>query len=472
MELNLLLWYNSTVKIKEVEKVTKENKMGVMPVNKLIISMSLPMMVSMLVQALYNVVDSVFVSQVCEDALTAVSLAFPVQNLMIGVATGTGVGINALLSRSLGAREFDKANKIAANGVVLAMLSGLAFMLFGFFGVEVFFRGQIDEATAIYGYGVDYLSVICLFSFGVFGQVTMERLMQATGKTTLSMFTQLTGAVINIILDPLFILGIGPFPRLEAKGAAIATVIGQICSFIMGIILNRIYNKEIHLSFRKFRPDVRIVAEIYKIGVPSIIMVAIGSFMNFFLNKILLSFSSTAAAVFGVYFKLQSFVFMPVFGLNNGIIPIIAFNYGARNRDRIIKTIRFSCVIAIAIMTLGTLLMWLIPEPMLRLFDASEDMMEIGVPALRFISLSFILAAVNINFGASFQALGKSYYSMIVSFARQIIVLLPVAYLLSKTGVLNYVWLAFPIAEVASFAATLIFFINIYRKLINKIGTV
>ncbi len=452
--------------------MTKENKMGVMPITKLVISMSLPMMVSMLVQALYNVIDSIFVSKVCEDALTAVSLAFPVQNLMIGVATGTGVGINALLSRSLGAKEYEKANKIAANGVFLALLSGLAFLIFGLFGVKIFFNGQVESDTAIYGYGVDYLSVVCLFSFGVFGQVTMERLMQATGKTTLSMFTQLTGAIINIILDPLFILGIGPFPRLEAKGAAIATVIGQICSFILGLILNKKFNKEIHLSLRRFRPDLRIITEIYKIGVPSIIMVAIGSFMTFFLNKILLAFSSTAAAVFGVYFKLQSFIFMPVFGLNNGIIPIIAFNYGAKNRERITKTIRFSCIIAVVIMCFGTLLMWLIPEKMLSLFDASEDMMSIGVPALQHISLSFILAAININFGASFQALGKSYYSMIVSFARQIIVLLPVAYLLSKTGVLDNVWFAFPIAEVASLIVTLICFANIYKKLINKIGTV
>lgn len=450
----------------------KENKMGVMPIKKLVITMSLPMMVSMLVQALYNVVDSIFVSQVCEDALTAVSLAFPVQNLMIGVATGTGVGINALLSRALGAKDFEKANKIAANGLSLTVFSGLIFLLFGIFGTRIFFAGQIDPSSPIYGYGVDYLSIICLFSFGVFGQVTCERLMQATGKATLSMFTQLSGAIINIILDPLFILGIGPFPRLEAKGAAVATVIGQIFAFVVGLILNRHFNKEIKVSFKKFRPDFKIISEIYKIGVPSILMVAIGSFMTFFLNKILLSFSSTAAAVFGVYFKLQSFVFMPVFGLNNGVIPIIAFNYGAKNRDRIIKTLRFSCAIAVSVMLFGTVLMWLIPEQMLLLFKASEDMMSIGVPALRYISLSFILAAVNINLGASFQALGKSFYSMIVSFARQIVVLLPVAYLLSKTGVIDYVWFAFPIAEIASLTATLICFANIYKKLINKIGTV
>ncbi len=409
----------------------KENKMGVMPVKKLIISMSLPMMVSMLVQALYNVVDSIFVSQICEDALTAVSLAFPAQNLMIGVATGTGVGINALLSRNLGAKDYDKVNKIAENGVFLAVVSSIVFLLFGVFGAKLFFDTQVDAASPIHSYGVDYLSVVCGCSIGLFGQVTMERLLQATGRTTLSMITQLIGAVANIILDPLFIFGIGPFPRLEAKGAAVATVIGQILAFIIGVILNKKYNKEIKFGIKGFRPDGKMIAEIYKIGVPSIAMVAIGSFMTFCLNKILLAFSSTAAAVFGVYFKLQSFVFMPVFGLNNGVIPIIAYNYGAKNKERITATLRFSCAIAVSIMAIGTLLMWLMPETMLRLFDASDDMMGIGVPALRIISSSFVLAGVCINLGAVFQALGKSYFSMIVSFARQIVVLLPVAHLLS-----------------------------------------
>lgn len=445
----------------------KENKMGVMPVKKLIISMSLPMMVSMLVQALYNVVDSIFVSQICEDALTAVSLAFPAQNLMIGVATGTGVGINALLSRNLGAKDYDKVNKIAENGVFLAVVSSIVFLLFGVFGAKLFFDTQVDAASPIHSYGVDYLSVVCGCSIGLFGQVTMERLLQATGRTTLSMITQLIGAVANIILDPLFIFGIGPFPRLEAKGAAVATVIGQILAFIIGVILNKKYNKEIKFGIKGFRPDGKMIAEIYKIGVPSIAMVAIGSFMTFCLNKILLAFSSTAAAVFGVYFKLQSFVFMPVFGLNNGVIPIIAYNYGAKNKERITATLRFSCAIAVSIMAIGTLLMWLMPETMLRLFDASDDMMGIGVPALRIISSSFVLAGVCINLGAVFQALGKSYFSMIVSFARQIVVLLPVAHLLSKTGVLNNVWLAFPIAEFMSLIVTLVCFVYVYKTIVK-----
>ena len=447
----------------------KENKMGVMPIRKLVISMSVPMMISMLVQALYNIVDSIFVAQVCEDALTAVSLAFPAQNLMIGVATGTGVGINALLSRSLGAKDYNKVNKIAANGVILVFFSSLLFFLFGLFGTKLFFGTQVDTDSPIYGYGVDYLSVVCIASIGLFGQVTMERLMQATGKTTLAMITQLSGAIINIILDPFLILGIGPFPRLEAKGAAIATIIGQMVAFLVGIVLNQKLNKEVKVSFKGFRPDLKIIADIYKIGVPSIIMVAIGSIMTFFLNKILLGFSTTAAAVFGVYFKLQSFVFMPIFGLNNGVIPIVAFNYGARNRKRITSTLKFSCTLAVSIMAFGTLMMWIMPETMLRLFDASEDMMGIGVPALRIISTHFVLAGASINLGSSFMALGRSHFSTIVSFCRQIIVLLPAAYFLSKTGVLNNVWFAFPVAEVMSLAVSLICFRYVYKTLIVKL---
>ena len=448
----------------------KENKMGVMPIKKLVITMSLPMMISMLVQALYNIVDSIFVAQVCEDALTAVSLSFAAQNMMIGVATGTGVGVNALLSRYLGAREFDKANKVAGQGVILAFVSAFAFMLFGFFGTEIFFRSQIEETSPIFAYGVDYLSVCCIASLGIFGQVIMERLAQATGKTTLSMLMQLSGAITNIILDPLLILGIGPFPRMEAKGAAVATVVGQFVAFGVGIILNLWKNKEVRLHVKDMKPDFRFIGEIYKIGVPSIIMVGIGSVMNFFLNRILLSFSSTAAAVFGVYFKLQSFIFMPIFGLNNGVIPIVAFNYGAQKRKRIVETIKFSAIISFCIMAFGMLMMWVMPEQMLHLFKASDDMLAIGVPALRYISLSFIFAGVCITLGSIFQALGKSYLSMITSFARQMIVLLPAAYFLAQTGNVNNVWFAFPIAEIMSLTVTLIFFSFVYRKTISKIG--
>lgn len=448
----------------------KENKMGVMPIGRLVVSMSVPMMLSMLVQALYNIVDSMWVSRVCEDALTAVSLAFPAQNLMIGVATGTGVGVNALLSRSLGAKDYEKANTVAANSVFLAIISGIVFFFLGIFATPLFFKTQVAVDTAIYTYGVDYLTICCALSFGVFGQIMVERLMQSTGRTVLSMITQLIGAAINMIFDPLFILGIGPFPRLEAKGAAIATVIGQIVAFIVAIILNHRFNKEVSVKLKGFRPNGKIIGEIYKIGVPSIIMVAIGSVMTYAVNKILLSFTKTAAAVFGVYFKLQSFVFMPVFGMNNGIIPIIAFNYGAGNRKRMTKTVRFSMVLACSIMAVGTALMWLIPDTMLKIFDASDSMLSIGVPALRTISLSFVFAGFSIAMGSVFQAIGKSYFSMIVSFTRQLVVLVPVAYFLSKTGALENVWWAFPISEVFSLAVTVISYSYVYKKIISHVG--
>ena len=448
----------------------KENKMGVMPVGRLILTMSLPMMLSMLMQALYNVVDSFWVVKVSEDALTAVSLAFPVQNLMIGVATGTGVGVNALISRSLGEKNFERANRIAANGVLLALLSAAVFFFVGLFVTPLFFGRQVPEDGATYRFGVDYLTICCCFSFGVFGQVMVERLMQSTGKTMLSMATQLTGAIINIILDPFFILGIGPFPRLEAKGAAVATVTGQIVSFLVGLVLNHFFNKEVRVQIRGFRPSGRIILEIYKIGVPSIIMVAIGSVMTYGVNQILLGFSETAARVFGVYFKLQSFVFMPVFGMNNGVIPVIAYNYGAQKRRRMTKAVRVAMLMAVSIMAVGTLVMWLFPDTMLRLFEASEDMLAIGVPALRTISLCFVFAGFCIAMGSVFQAIGKSYFSMIVSFTRQLVVLLPVAYLLAQTGELSNVWWAFPIAEFFSLLTSVACYIFAYKKIISKVG--
>ena len=448
----------------------KENKMGYMPISKLVITMSLPMMASMLVQALYNVVDSIWVSRVCEEALTAVSLAFPLQNLLIGVATGTGVGINALLSRSLGEKNFEKANSIAANGMFLAVVSTVVFFIFGLSCSGLFFQTQVAKDNIIYTYGVDYITICTCVSIGLFGQIITERLMQATGKTLLSMFTQLIGAGINMILDPLLILGVGPFPRLEVKGAAIATVFGQIVAFIVALILNKHFNKEIKLTWKGFKPNAKIIGEIYKIGVPSIIMVGVGSVMNYGLNKILLKFTETASAVFGVYFKLQSFVFMPIFGLNNGTIPIIAFNYGARKKDRMVKTVKFSMILACSIMIVGTAAMWLFPETMLRLFDASENMLSIGVPALKTISLCFVSAGFSIAMGSVFQAIGKSHFSMFISFARQLIVLLPAAYLLSKTGVLDNVWWAFPIAEFVSLIVSSACYLYVYKTVVSKVG--
>ena len=446
----------------------KENKMGVMPIKKLVVTMSLPMMVSMLVQALYNVVDSFFVSQISENALTAVSLAFPAQNLMIAFASGTAVGVNAVLSKSLGEKNYEKANKTAENGLFLVFLEYFIFLAFGLFGVRFFYSVQTDVIEIIEN-GYQYTSICSILSFGVFGQIMTERLMQSTGRTIYTMFTQGFGAIINIILDPILIFGLIGFPGMGVAGAAWATVIGQICAFIMALILNAKYNTDIKLSIRKFRPDLKIIKNIFSVGVPSIIMMAIGSVMNFLFNKILISFTETAAAVFGVYFKLQSFIFMPVFGLNNGIIPIIAYNYGAQKRARMMKAVKLGIVYVFLFMTAGLLIMQIFPDKLLSIFNATEEMMRIGVPALRTISLCFIFAGFCIVIGSVFQALGRGVFSMIVSVSRQLVVLIPAAYLLSLTGNLNNVWWSFPIAEIASVIASAVCFIYLYKTVIKKI---
>ena len=442
--------------------------MGYMPVAKLVTTMSLPMIISMLVQALYNVVDSMFVSRVSENALTAVSLAFPAQNLMIAVATGTAVGVNALLSKSLGEKNQKRADSVAENGIFLALVGFVIFLLFGLFGTGAFLRSQTD-IKGIVDYGTDYLTVCCCFSFGVFGQIMFERLMQATGRTFYTLITQGVGAVVNIILDPIFIFGYFGVPRMEAKGAAVATVIGQIVAFILAVILNKFKNPDVNLKLLKFRPDFKMIGRIYAIGVSSIIMVAIGSIMTYSLNRILISFTETAAAVFGVYFKLQSFVFMPIFGLNNGVIPIVAYNYGAKKRDRVIKAIKVAIVFAVSFMMIGLAVMQLMPAQLLGIFNASKDMLEIGTTALRTISLSFIAAGFSVVMSSTFQAFGKGVYSMLISIARQIIVLIPAAYLLSRTGVLANIWWAFPIAEVMSVLVATALFIVLYKNVIKEI---
>ena len=448
---------------------TRENKMGIMPVPKLLITMSLPMILSMLVQALYNIVDSIFVAQINEEALTAVSLTFPIQNLMIAIAVGTGVGINALLSRNLGERKFEDADIIAKNGIFLALLSYVVFAILGGAGAHLFFTIQTKDALIV-KYGTEYMQIVTIFSIGCFMQIAFERLLQSTGKTIYNMVTQGLGAIINIILDPIFIFGYFGMPKMGVAGAAIATVTGQIIAAILGLFFNCKYNKEIHIDMRGFRPNKVAIANIYKIGIPSIIMQAIGSVMTFGMNKILLMFSSTAAAVFGVYFKLQSFVFMPVFGLTNGLIPIVAYNYGARNKKRIMQTLKLGIGIAVGIMSIGFLLFQLIPDTLLLLFDASEHMLSIGIPALRIISTSFLFAGFCIVVSSLFQALGNGVYSMVVSIARQLIVLLPAAYLLSRLGNVDYVWWSFPIAEIASLSMTIIFMVMISRKVICHIG--
>ena len=452
------------------QEVRQENKMGIMPVPKLIITMSLPIMASMLIQALYNIIDSIFVAQISENALTAVSMAFPLQNLMIAVATGTGVGINALLSRNLGAKNYQQVNKIANHAIFLAAASYLVFLVIGFFCSEPFFRSQTDIEEIVV-YGTQYTQICCCLSLGVFISILCERLLQATGKTMLSMVTQGIGAVTNIILDPILIFGMFGLPEMGVAGAALATVIGQFAGAAVGLILNIKKNTEIQMKFKGFRPEFALIKQIYGIGIPSIIMASIGSIMNYGMNIILLGFTSTATAVFGVYFKLQSFVFMPVFGLNNGVIPVIAYNYGAGNRERVVKAIKTSAVIALLIMTAGLFAFQIIPGMLLKMFDASETMLSIGIPALRIISLSFVFAAVGIACSSAFQALGYAFYSMVMSIVRQLVVLLPAAYLFSLTGKVDLVWLAFPIAEVVAIILCAFFMIHMNKTVISKIGT-
>lgn len=472
-----------------------ENKMGVMPINKLLISMALPMVASMLVQALYNIVDSLYVARISADTsyeLTAISLAFAAQNFMIAVATGTGVGINALLSKSLGEKNFERANKVATNGIFLSVLSYILFLILGFTCMETYMGWMTDDAHVI-SLGVEYLSICFIFSFGIFGQVIMERLMISTGKTHLAMVTQGIGAIINILLDPIFIFddGIGfLLPDawgmdfgfgLGIAGAAYATVIGQIVACIAGIVLNAVYNKEISMSFKGFRPDSKIIGRIYAIGVPSIVMASIGSVMNILFNSILNSFSEIvegtqysvgilAQTAFGVYFKLQSFIFMPIFGLNNGIVPIVAYNYGAQKRKRMMGTMKLGIVYAVAYMALGLIAFQTLPELLLEFFNMHDAAsLAIAVPCLRVTSLAFVFAGFCIIVGSVFQALGKSIYSMFVSIARQLVVLIPAAYFLAKLGDVTLVWWAFPIAEVMSMAVSVIFFVRVYKTVIAKI---
>ena len=455
----------------------KENKMGVMPVKKLIISMAFPMMVSMLVQALYNVVDSIFVARLGENALSAVTYAFPLQSLMIAVGSGTGVGMNALLSRSLGEKRFDKSDSAANTGIFLTFCSFIAFLLFSLLGshwaIAVQLSGNSNAAAVaeIIKDGHAYLSTVTGFSLGLFFQLTFERLLQSTGRTQLSMVSQTTGAVINIIFDPIMIFGLFGFPRFGVAGAAYATVLGQSVAALLGLFMNLKYNTDIHLSWKGvLHPDGDTVSRIYTVGVPSILMMSIGSVMTYGMNMILTAFSTTATAVFGVYFKLQSFFFMPVFGLNNGLIPVLAYNYGARRKDRIDEALKFSFGLAIAIMLCGTLVMHLFPDVLLGFFNADEAMLEIGIPAQRIISLCFPFAAIGIISGSIFQAFSESIYSLIISLGRQLVVLLPVAWLLSKTGNVTNVWWAFPIAEGASVVLSFIFFKKIYGKIVKPLA--
>ena len=432
--------------------------------------MSLPMMVSMLVQALYNIVDSIFVAKLSENALTAVSLAFPIQTLLIAFGTGTGVGVNSLLSRQLGEKNMKQASRTAMNGIFLAVINYLVFVIVGIVGVRPFYATQVKDADPeILTLGVQYLTIVCVCSFGLYAQLIFEKLLQSTGKTLYSMITQAAGAVTNIILDPILIFGLLGMPKLGVAGAAVATVIGQIVGGTLGLIFNIKVNKEITLSVKDFKPDAGTIGNIYKVGVPSIIMQAIGSVMTYGMNMILITFSSTATAVFGVYFKLQSFFFMPVFGLNNGMIPIVAFNYGAGKRTRVVRTIKCSLVYALILLFVGFIVFETIPGVLLGMFEASEEMLAIGVPALRIIGVHFLIAWFCIIAGSVFQALGNGVYSLVVSVARQLVVLLPAAYILAKIGGLHAVWWAFPIAETMSFCVSAFFMMRINKRVIRNI---
>ena len=444
-----------------------ENKLGVMPITKLIWNMSLPIIASMLVQALYNIVDSWFVSRVSEQALTAVSLAFPAQNLMIGLATGTAVGVNALMGRALGAGLRERADRVANNGVFLAVVGFVISALLGLTCSDVFFRSQ-TQVESIIQMGNDYLRIVTIGSLGMFCQIMYERLLQGTGRSLLSMYTQGLGAIINIILDPIFIFGL----KMGVAGAAVATIIGQFCGFALAVWFNHRKNTDITLSLRGFRPDFRLIGEIYAIGLPSVIMIAIGSVMTFLMNKILITYHAaheTAATAFGVYFKLNSFIFMPIFGLNNGMVPIIAYNYGARKKDRLLKTVKLGVLYAVLIMIVGLVVMQTIPDKIFLLFQADENMLSIGVPALKIISLSFVFAGYCVVASATFQALGEGIQSMIVSIVRQLVVLLPAAWLLAKLGDVNLVWYSFPIAELASLTLCTVFLVRTYQKLIKPL---
>ncbi len=449
--------------------IKKENKMGVMPMNKLLLNMSIPMMASMIVQAMYNIVDSIYVSRIHEDALTALNLCFPIQMLVMAFGNGMATGVNALVSRALGEKQKDKADRIAMNGVFLSLASAALFLLFGIFLVKPYFAMQNTNTQQIKDFGMQYLSINCCLSIALYMQIIFERLLQSTGKTFFSMITQGIGAITNIILDPILIFGLLGAPKLGVRGAAIATVFGQLLAATLGLIFNIAVNKEITLKLKNLKPDFKLIGNIYSIGFPSIIMMAIGSIMNTGMNQILLGFSDTADAVFGAYYKLQSFFFMPVFGLNGSIVPIIGYNFGAGKRKRLISAVKLGILYSEVLMVAGLLVFVIIPDKLLLIFDPSAEMLAMGSVALRIIGIHFPIAAVCIVLGTVFQALNHGMYSMWVSIIRQLVALLPAAFLLSLTGNVDMVWFAFPIAELFSLLMTTIFYMKVYKKTILNI---
>ena len=444
-----------------------ENKMGTMPINKLIINMSLPLITSMFVQAFYNIVDSLFVARINEDALTAVSMSFPAQNLMISAGVGVGVGITALIARYLGAHDEKGITRVVHNGIFLGILNSILFALFGIFLAKFYFEFQ-KASGIIETYGIQYLSICSIFAFSIIMEITFERMLIASGKTIYTMITQSTGAIINIIFDPIFIFGLFGFPKMGIVGAAVATIFGQTVAMFMALYFNVVKNHEVRISIKKFAVDFKTIINIYEIGFPSIVMQSAASFMIFQLNNLLASFSTTATAVLGVYFKLQSFVILPVFGLNNSVISIVSYNYGAGKIKRLLKTVKVANIYAFSIMLAGFVLCQILPVQILKIFDASDNMLAIGVPALRIISFSFLIAPFSIVSSGTFQALGKGTFSLIISLIRQLIVILPLSYLLSRIMGMKGVWVAFPIAEIVAGILTIIYLRKLYKNEIMK----
>lgn len=440
----------------------KENKMGSMNIKRLILTMSAPIVVSMMVQSLYNVVDSIFVAQISEEAITAVSMAFPFQQLMMSVGIGTAIGVNSLLARNLGAKQFSQVNKIANNGLLLAFLSFIAFFMMGLLLSDKLITIQTDNQEII-SHGPVYLRICLMGSLGIFTHLMFERLLQATGKTMYTMIAQISGALMNIILDPIMIFGWFGMPAMGLAGAALATVISQYIGALVVAYLCIRKEKDIDIGFRYMKPDFKIIRDIYAVGIPSIIMISISSVTIFSMNQILAKFSITAVALLGIYFKLQSFIFMPVFGLNNGIIPIVGYNYGAGNKERMRETIFLGMRYAVTIMLIGTLIMMVFPDKLLGMFNASEQMMDIGRVAFRIICISFPFAAISIISIGVFQAIGKGTLSMIISIIRQLVVLVPLAYLFSLTGNLSMVWWSVIIAELVAVSIC----VRNIRKIIN-----
>lgn len=444
-----------------------ENKMGTMPINKLIINMSLPLITSMFVQAFYNIVDSLFVARINEDALTAVSMSFPAQNLMISAGVGVGVGITALIARYLGAHDEKGITRVVHNGIFLGILNSILFALFGIFLAKFYFEFQ-KASGIIETYGIQYLSICSIFAFSIIMEITFERMLIASGKTIYTMITQSTGAIINIIFDPIFIFGLFGFPKMGIVGAAVATIFGQTVAMFMALYFNVVKNHEVRISIKKFAVDFKTIVNIYEIGFPSIVMQSAASFMIFQLNNLLASFSTTATAILGVYFKLQSFVILPVFGLNNSVISIVSYNYGAGKIKRLLKTVKIANIYAFSIMLAGFVLCQILPSQILKIFDASDNMLAIGVPALRIISFSFLIAPFSIVSSGTFQALGKGTFSLIISLIRQLIIILPLSYLLSRIMGMKGVWVAFPIAEIVAGILTIIYLRKLYKNEIMK----